>query len=264
MSIAANALQDRELAASAERSLDFVRGHMRADGRLLATWRAGQARGNAYLDDHALLLDGTLSLLEFRWRDEDMEFAVFLADALLERFLDTDGGGFFFTSHDHEQLIARPKPMADDALPSGNGVAARTLGRLGHLLGEHRYLEAAESALRAAWESIQRYPHAHNALLDALEEYLEPPVSVVLRGEGDELERWRARATARYAPTRATLAIPTSATFLPGLLAERSVSQSPAAGVVAYLCRGASCDAPLTDFDAFDAALRESELPLAG
>jgi uncharacterized protein YyaL (SSP411 family) len=227
------------------------------EGRLLATCRAGEARLNAYLDDHALALDGVLAALQCRWRDVDLEFALFLADALMERFHDPAGGGFFFTPDDHEQLIARPKPMSDDALPAGNGVAARVLGRLGHLLGEARYLDAAESTLRAGWESMKRYPHAHNALLDALEEHLRPPVTVVLRGQGQELERWRRRATGRYSPSRITLAIPVDASFLPGLLSQRTPRDTP----VAYVCRGTRCEAPITAFDAFDSALREDEVP---
>ncbi len=257
MSVAARALDEPALASSAERALDFVRERMRdADGRLLASHRDGRARLNAYLDDHALLADGALALLECRWRGIDLEFAVSLADALLARFEDGEHGGFFFTSHDHERLIHRSKPMADDALPAGNGVAAQVLIRLGHLLGESRYLDAAEATLRASWSALSQYPHAHNALLAALEEFLDPPVTVVLRGEGDALARWQRRAGAAYAPRRMTLAIPAGAPALPGLLAERT----PRGDVVAYLCRGHTCDAPITDFDAFDAALRDSEV----
>ncbi len=259
MCSAGRVLDEPRFVASAERALDFVRDNMLRDGRLLATWRDGRARLNAYLDDHALLADGVLALLQCRWRDGDLGFATLLADALLERFHDPRGGGFFFTSRDHERLIHRPKPMADDALPSGNGVAARVLARLGHLLGETRYLDAAESTLRAAWRGIQQVPHAHNALLDALEEQLNPPVTVVIRGEGEALERWRRRATACYAPARVTLAIPSAAAGLAGLLAERT----PRGEVVAYVCRGTACDEPVTEFAEFDEAMRETEVAAA-
>ena len=79
------------------------------------------------------------------WRGRAQE----LADVLLNHFEDTEQGGFFFTSHDHEALITRPKPGYDNATPSGNGVAAYALQRLGHLLGEFRYLEASMRCLRA-------------------------------------------------------------------------------------------------------------------
>ena len=249
-------------------ALDFVRTQMMVDGRLLATSRDGSARLNAYLDDHALLIDAVLSLLECRWRDGDLDFALTLADALLERFHDPEGGGFFFTSNDHEQLIHRPKPMADDALPSGNGVAARVLIRLGHLAGRNDYLLAAESALRAGWESILAYPHAHNALLDALEEFLTPPTIIILRGEQVDLSNWQQRASEKYLPMVTTLAIPTQASGLPELLAQTAApaningddegaNDRSRARVAAYVCRGTHCEAPITDFGAFEILLGE-------
>ncbi len=170
--------------------------------------------------------------------------------------MDQDHGGFYFTSSDHEKLFHRNKPMSDDALPSGNGSAARVLLRLGHLLGERRYLEAAENCLRNAWQGIQSFPHAHNTLLDALEEVLEPPVTVIIRGQGRELQRWQRRAMAPYAPGRLSLAIPDGAENLPPMLAERAGADC----TVAYLCHGHHCDAPVRNYTDFTAALRNSEL----
>ncbi len=240
---------------SAERAVDYLRERHLDSGQLLATSRHGPARLNAYLDDHAFVVDGLLALLECRWRASDLDLAVTLADAMLERFEDRERGGFFFTASDHERLLHRPRPFMDDALPAGNAVAARTLGRLGHLLGEQRYLAASERAIRAGWVGIERHPSAHGAMLVALEEWLEPPEMVILRGTGDALERWRARATRVYAPRRLTLAIPANAEPLPGLLAARKGGD----GVLAYLCRGQHCEAPIDDEDAFEAALAASE-----
>src|SRR6185295_16603626 len=117
-------------------------------------------------------------------------------------------GGFFFTSDDHEKLIHRSKSFSDDAIPAGNGIAAFVLQRMGHLLGEPRYLEAAERTLRAAWKAIEQYPHAHTGLLAALEELLNPLEIVILRGKPDEIGRWRRELARIYAPHRVTLAIP--------------------------------------------------------
>ncbi len=256
MSVAGRVLGEAAYVRSAERALDFVRERMFVDGRLLATCKDGRAHLNAYLDDHALLIDAVLALLECRWRDGDLDFAVGLAEILLSRFMDPEGGGFYFTSDDHEQLIHRPKPMADDAVPAGNGVAAFALGRLGHLLGETRYLKAAETAIRAGWEGLRRFPHAHNTLLDALEEHLYPTTTVVIRGTGAALERWHARATRHYAPRRMTIAIPAQAASLPGMLGERV----PRAAPVAYVCRGYRCDAPITDEAQFERGLEASEV----
>jgi uncharacterized protein YyaL (SSP411 family) len=92
-----------------------------------ACWRPprdGRAHLDAYLDDHAFLLAALLELMQAEFRAEDLGFAIELADALLNRFEDRDAGGFFFTAHDHEVLIHRPKTGHDNATPAGNGVAA--------------------------------------------------------------------------------------------------------------------------------------------
>ena len=143
MAHAARAFGREDWRASAQRALDFLCARMWKEGRLLATYKDGRAHLNAYVDDYAFLLAATLEMLQAEFREQDLELATGVADALLDHFEDRGAGGFFFTSHDHEQLILRPKPGHDNATPSGNGVAALALTRLGHLLGETRYLRAA-------------------------------------------------------------------------------------------------------------------------
>jgi hypothetical protein len=220
------------------------------------TYKDGQAKYAAYLDDHAFMLDALLYLLQCRWRSEDLSFAVEIADLMLARFQDEANGGFFFTADDHESLFHRPKPMTDDALPAGNGIASYALARLGHLLGETRYLDAAERTLRAGWNGLSQYPHAHNALLLAVEEYLDPPQTIILRGKGAEFERWRTRCLKEYAPRRVCFAIPANETVLPGLLGERA----PRGSTVAYLCEGHVCGAPVSDYEALESALAPLEI----
>jgi hypothetical protein len=243
-----------EFVQSAERAFDFIRARMWQNDRLLASYKDGRALLNAYLDDYAFLIDGGLELLQARWRDGDLEFLVELAETLLDHFEDKTGGGFFFTADDHEQLIHRPKPAADEAIPSGNGVAAQVLLRLGHLLGATHFLDAAHNALVALWREIERYPSMHNALLVAVEESLYPTQTIVLRGEAAAMRPWLARCTARYAPRRLTLAIPADARRLPGILAQRTVKN----GVTAYVCSGHACEAPVTTIEALEDALGRS------
>ncbi len=269
MAIAARVLDRPDFLASARRALDFIRTELWRDGRLLVTWKDGRAQLDAYLDDHAFLLDAVLEMLQTEWRGEDLDFAVALADALLERFEDTDEGGFFFTSHQHETLIHRLKSYGDDALPAGNAVATRALQRLGHLLGETRYLDAATRAVRAAWPHLAELPYAHCAMLDALEEYLEPPQIIVLRGEAATARQWLRLCQTDLAPARLAVAIPAAAPIdtpgdtptdtptdtpaLPGLLAER---RAPDQGVLAYVCSGTRCGLPLSSEQALKEALQ--------
>ncbi len=251
LAIAARTLDREDLAAAATQCLVFVREQMAEPGRLMACHAGGQARLEAYLDDYAFLLDAILELLQTHWNNEQLEFACWIADRLLENFHDTSGGGFWFTSSAHEQLVHRNKPMSDDATPSGNAIAALALGRPGYLLGNPQYLNAAESVLRAGWSTMVEFPRGHASLLTALDEYLDPPEIVVIRGSKKTLREWKIAANAIFAPRRLVFAIPSSQKNLPGALASRQ----PAATTVAYICRGHTCDTPVTELTNFCAVL---------
>ena len=254
LAIAARALTLAELATAATRALDFIRARLWRDGGLLATYMDGRAHLNAYLDDYVYLADAILELQQVRFRSAELALAQQLMDAVLAHFTDP-AGGFYFTSDDHETLIHRPKIFADDATPAGNGIAAGVLLRLGHLLGEPRYLAAAEGTLRAAWAALERYPQAHVSLLPALEELLDPPEIIILRGEARTIEGWRLELARHYAPRRLTLAIPADTPDLPAALADKTSR----AGPVAYVCRGNTCAAPLDSLAALLAAVQPSD-----
>jgi uncharacterized protein YyaL (SSP411 family) len=241
MAGAARLLDRADLIDSAARAVDFLRAHCWFDGRLLAVHKDGRSRFPAYLDDHAFLAWGLLELLQARWHGPWLDWAVELAEALLAHFEDPEAGGFYFTADDHESLILRPKTFGDDATPAGNGMAARVLLRLGFLLAEPRYLDAAERTLRAAWSLLERYPHGHTSLLMALDEYIGPPTVVVLRGAAEDLDVWRAELDKLYDPRRLVLAVPSAATGLPAALSDKR----PQARAVAYVCRGTTCSAPV-------------------
>ena len=251
MAVAGRRLGNREWINSAESALEFVRENLWIDGRLLATCKDGKAHLMAYLDDYVFLADGVLALLEARWRDDDWQFLVTLMDTVLEHF-SAENGGFYFTADDHEKLIQRPRPWMDEATPSGNGIAAQVLLRLGYVLGEARYLDAAEATLRAAWQDVQGFPHAHNALLTAAEEWLYPTETVMLRGPQAALAEWTEALAADYAPRRLVLAIPDNAAPLPGALA---AFPAPTTGVVAHVCREGRCLTPLSDLKALQEIL---------
>ena len=255
LAIAGRALERPDLIDAAADAVEFLRDNLMRDGRLLASYKDGEARFAAYLDDHAFLLDALLELLQARWNTQHLEFAQQLAELLLKHFEDKDDGGFWFTANDHEQLIHRSKPLADEAVPSGNGVAAFALQRLGFLLGETTYLDAAERTLRAAWRAISEVPHGHVSLLTALEEYLEHPEIVVIRGANDEISRWRDSAAKIYAPRRLVFAISEDEAGLPGALADRKPLDGE---TVAYRCLGTHCEMPVTTWEALAAQLVEN------
>ncbi|UCG71775.1 MAG: thioredoxin domain-containing protein [Chromatiales bacterium] len=255
LAIAARALNRDDLALIAAHATDFIRNEMVVDGQLMAVHKDGQSRFPAYLDDHAFLLDALLELLQARWDAGHLAFATWLADELIGRFEDQARGGFFFTANDHETLMHRSRPFADESLPAGNAVAALALNRLGHLLGHTRYLDAAERTLRAGWQPMSEFPHGHASLVNALEEYLQEPVIVVIRGAADDARQWARQLDGLYAPRQLVYAIPADATKLPGALADRA----PRDETVAYVCQGTHCSAPVATIDELAAALSEAD-----
>lgn len=232
-----------EWVRSAAQAADFIRRALWKEDRLLATCKDGKAHLNAYLDDYAFMLDALMELMQADFRQPDLEFAVALADILLEQFEDKQDGGFFFTSHDHEKLIHRPKPHYDTAMPSGNGVAACSLQRLGHLLGQFKYLQSAERALDLFRPAMSRQASSCCSLLAALEQSLAPPQIVILRGPAHSLAEWKKALRLRR---EGGLVF-----FLPAELADLppSLSKPLAANdaVNAWVCQGVNCLPAITD-----------------
>ena len=240
--------------ASAQSALDFIHRTLWQDGRLLATCKDGKAHLNAYLDDYAFLLDALLELMQTEFGADDLQFARALADCLLEQFEDREHGGFFFVSHDHEKLIHRNKPGHDHATPSGNGIAAFALQRLGHMIGELRYIEAAERAIRLFYGAMQRQPSGFVSLLTALEEALTPPSVVVLRGEAPVLDEWQRALAARYRPHTLVFALSNHLSGLPPSLNKPASVHE----VNAWLCRGVSCLPPTSNLGTIERLLDQA------
>src|SRR3984885_1287641 len=242
LAIAARVLQRPDLTLAAAAAVDFLHRSLWRDGRLLAAGKDGRAHLPAYLDDYAFLADALLELLQTRWRSRDLEFARQLTQVLLMQFEDAAAGGFFFTAADHEPLLHRSKTFSDDALPSGNAITASVLCRLGYLLGELPYLDAAERTLRAGWPMLQQYPQAHMSLANALEDFLTSVQILIIRGDAAEIERWAAELGALYSPARMIFAIPRDASDLPPALAAKQAT----AGADPYVWTGMSCSPPVT------------------
>jgi uncharacterized protein len=241
---AARVFGERQWRESAERALAFIRSHMWRDGRLLATYKDGRAHLNAYLDDYAFLLAALVERLQASFSLDHLRFAQALADVLLEQFEDPDAGGFYFTGRQHERLIHRPKPGHDQAMPSGNALAAWALGRLSALTGEARYAAAAQRTLALFYPLLRDYPAGFATMAIALEEtVLQPSSMLILRGRKAVLEHWQAELAREYLPDTTVIAIGSDATALPSPLDK----PAPQGTVTGWLCRGATCLPPIDD-----------------
>jgi uncharacterized protein len=242
LAFAARTFDRPDWLASARLALAFIRTTMwnAQTQRLNATHKDGKTHLNAYLDDYAYLLKALLELLQADFNVDDLAFAQQLADVLLDQFEDKERGGFFFTSHDHEKLIQRPKPSFDNATPSGNGVAALGLLRLSHLTHDQRYVEAAARTLECFFDAIDEHPSGHGSLLIALEEYLTPTRLVILTGNDSELADWLKPINAQWLPATIRLSIPTETSRQTKQL-PLALTRPPLPGVNAYVCEGVTC-----------------------
>jgi uncharacterized protein len=228
-----------------------------AEGRLLRSWKDGEAGLNGYLEDHAFLVEALLTLygatLEQRWFVAARE----LADAMVERFADDERGGFFTTSHDHEELIARRKDLGDHPIPAGNSSAALGLLRLAALTGERSYEERAVGVLRLFAKPAAGSPDGFGHLLQALDFHLSPIREVALvaprnGGPGrDELNSLATVVRGAYRP-HLVLAGGEEGVDQPELLRDRSAVEGHPA---AYVCENFACRAPVTDPAQLEAAL---------
>ena len=233
---------------AARRCAEFLLGDLRDErGRLLRTYNDGEGRLNAYLEDHAFLLEALLTLYEASFESRWFEHAEALAATTIDRFGDPQRGGFFSTSDDHEELIARRKEIGDHPIPSGNSAMALGLLRLAGLSGERAYEQQAKGILRLFAKAAPRQPDAFAHLLRALDFQLSPTKEVALIG--DELAELAAVVRAGFRPHQVLAGGPQGAEA-PALLADRpAIDGKP----TAYVCEHFACQAPVTDVDALKA-----------
>ncbi|HEX7448036.1 MAG TPA: thioredoxin domain-containing protein [Pirellulales bacterium] len=251
LAYAAGVLGEPRYLAAARKAADFMWQEMRERGRLLHTWRKGQAKLAAYLDDYACLANALVTLYENSSEERWIDFAVELADVIMAQFADRQSGGFHYTADDHEPLIARQKDVQDGATPSGNSMAVTLLLRLGKLCGRTDYLEAARRAMTAFVGLLEKHPTAAGQMLIALDFYLGPTPELVLLGSPDDL---RAEVWRRYLPNKVFGARPGDghSAALDGAFAGKSTSgEQP----ILYVCENFACQSPVVGKEAILAAL---------
>jgi uncharacterized protein YyaL (SSP411 family) len=271
MARAGAALNEPEYVITADEVASYILSRLRRDdGRLLHSCRNGHAKLDAYLDDYAALANGLVSLYEANFKERWIDEAVRLMDVVLEKFVDAEGGGFFYTATDHEKLITRTKELTDSSIPSGNSLAATVLLRLGRLLGRTDYLDAAERTLAAGLSIMERAPMAAGQMLLALDRYLGPANELVLVGDmsHDDMRNAIAAVHRRYLPRRVLAVRDTSSTdptgsqsaHLDGIFAGKTSTDGQP---VLYVCENFACGAPASGLAAIESRVAQLGAPHA-
>jgi uncharacterized protein YyaL (SSP411 family) len=249
-----NSEEGAVLLDAARECAGFLLDDLRDDrGRLLRTYNDGRAKLDAYLEDHAFLLEALLTLYESTFEERWFIEARGLADTMIERFADPERGGFFSTASDHEPLLTRRKDLEDAPIPSGASSAAFGLLRLAALSGEHEYERHAVGVLRLLHELAPRHPTAFGHLLQALEFHVSPVREVALVGPDVSVlarvvrEALRPHLVVAGGPGDGPTSVP--------LLEGRTPIEHRAA---AYVCERFACQRPVTEPDQLARALVSS------
>ena len=229
----------------AEHNAEFLLREMRIpDGRLLRTWKDGRAKLNAYLEDYAAVIEGLIELYQTTFEERWFVAARELADVMLQHFADP-AGGFFDTSDDHEALVTRPKDLQDNAVPSGNALAATVLLKLYAFTGDDLYYKQAELMLGILQGALAQAPTGFAQWLCALDFALGDPREIAIIGDVQSEAGRALLAVTRegYHPNQIIAAAWPDRTSAIPLLIDR-----PAMGgqATAYVCRHFACQQPVT------------------
>ena len=254
LSKGAQAFDRLEYADAAGKAADFILQTMRdPDGRLLHQFRDAEAALPAHADDYSFLIWGLLELYEAGFDVRYLESAVKLNDDFISHFWDSEGGGFYFTADDSEELLIRNKEIYDGATPSGNSVAALNLLRLARMTASPDLDRKAEIIARTFSGDIRQFPSAYTQMLVALEFALGPSYEVVIAGraEADDTQAMLRELRSVFIPAKVVLLRPIDGdspaiTRLAGYTAEQVSLEGKA---TAYVCADYQCELPTTNSD---------------
>ena len=253
------ALGRRDFLDAAINNAGFLLENMKLQGRLLRTWRKGEAKLLGYLEDYACVADGLLALheatLEPRWLAESIK----LAQEMIDLFWDEDLGGFYDTGRDHETLVIRPRDIFDNAQPSGGSVAAELLLKLAVITGDDGYVSKAATPLRSLHQLMSRAPGGVGHWLAALDFYISSPKEVAIIGPREDAATQQLLDTVfqRYLPNKVVVGAESSQTAidqegnlsvnsLPLLEGREMIGGKP----TAFVCQNYACQLPVTDPEA--------------
>ena len=261
---AGRVLDEPRYEEAAATAAGFILTNLRLDdGRLARSWKDGRARHLAVLDDYAFLTAGLIELYQASADPRWLAAAIELTNTTIERFGDEQGGAFFFTAADAEELLIREKPDYDGAEPSGNSVAVGNLLKLYELTGNYDYRDQAERALRAQYSTLSRNPTAVPKMLAALDFYLDRPKQIVIVKPDDDAD------ASAFLDRLATTFLPSSvvAVTAQGDAADELAKLVPLVKgkiardgeITAYVCEQQVCELPTSDPEVFQGQIEKTE-----
>ncbi len=232
---------------AARRAFAFIAEHMSTpDGRLLHSYRDGQARHRGTLEDHANMARAAITLYEMTGQEPYLDQAIAWVDRIETHFHDESDGGYFITPDDADDLIRRPRHAHDNAVPAGNGTLVGLFSRLWLLTGGDAWRQRADDLITAFAGEVARNFFPLAGFLNGIDLRQHGQVLVIVGTPDDpEAARMIQCALRKSRPNLLLIQRSPDATPLP--------PHHPAAGktmvkgsVTAYLCQEQHCSAPVT------------------
>jgi uncharacterized protein len=254
---------DTKYLQAAKNAVEFIESKLASsDGRLRRTFKDGQSKLNAYLEDYAFYVSGLLDLFAANSKQEYLDKSIMYTDFMLQHFWDEKEGNLFFTSDDHEQLVARTKTFYDLAIPSGNSMAASNLLRLYHYTQNNSYLDRAVRIMKASSRSAAENPFGFGQMLKAVYLYVKKPVEVTVivsdnssKANSSNLVAW---LNSQFLPDGIISIVPPSE--LTKLRHYPYFKEREAEGgqETAFICKDFTCSLPIKSIEQMERQLRPS------
>ncbi len=241
---AAVVLKEPTYRTVAEKNLAFLKSNLwdEKSKTLFHRWRDGERDKVQLLDGYSYLLNGIIELYETTLKTAHLEFAIQLADAMINRFYDSENGGFWQATSDADDLIIRVKEDYDGAQPSGNSVAILALLKLADITGQERFRDAGQKSLQFFADRMDRSPYGAAYMLQALDYWLDEPSRVVISGDagGKKVTDLLYAVYSVYQPTKVVLSNSGPVEELARNIKDRDEPE-------AYICTGQTCKPPTSD-----------------
>ncbi len=246
--------QDISYLKSAKKAIEFIIKNMFIDNNLYAIHKDKKTHIKGYLDDYVLLINALLNFLSIQWDKNIFNMCISLSNLLIKKFFDTKDGGFFFTANDHENLIQKPKPCADEALPSGNSFAAQVLLRVGFLTNNTKYIDTAHTVFSYASNQVNHSPNSHSSLLNSHLLAKNPFYVVIIKTKfnNKESRKWH------------KILMDTNKSYIDYYFIDNEEAghinldnKILIGNITAYICKDFSCEKPITSYSDFVSRIKE-------
>mgnify|MGYP000353806639 CR=1 FL=1 len=226
---------------AAEKAVNFILEEIFKEGRLRRIYSGGRSYNEGYAEDYAFFIQALLDLYEVTFKEEYLIKARQLQEIMMEKFWDSEAGGFFFTEKEEPPFLGRYKQVYDQANPSANSVPVMNLLKLGYLAQDESWKKRAEDILRLFYPYIREQPIGFGHLLSSFLFYLEPEEIKIMGSKEDPLLK--------------TMLQEIYLNFLPHKILSFQEGTNPAV----LICRGFTCLPPIKDISELKKILLKKE-----